>query len=159
MHGTFLACETCHHRPAPGEAIEYAWVDDESDTIVDRPPGDHGVYGAHIYPVRRQSGETERLGHRLSEPQWMAFSERLATVSGPEYNAMSERAHDELQGEPLHCGECHRPDGALDRGALGYTRSEIDRLSQLEMARFLQGDSEFHLPDMGGLITPVPASP
>jgi hypothetical protein len=159
MHGTFLACETCHHRPEAGEAIEYAWVDDEDDNLTRRPAGEHGVYGAHIYPARRSERGMRRLGRRLSEPEWRAFSERAATVGGPEYNAMTDRAHGELQGDPLSCGECHRPEGALDVGTLDYTPSEIERLAQLEMARFLESDSDFHLPDMGGLITPVPASP
>ena len=72
---------------------------------------------------------------------------------------MTERAHFELQGDPLTCGECHRPDGALDREALGYSPSEIDRLVNLEMASLLESNLEFHLPNLGGVVTPVPASP
>ena len=43
--------------------------------------------------------------------------------------------------------------------ALGYTPAEIERLANLEMARFLESEADFHLPDMRGLVTPIAASP
>lgn len=159
MHNTFLACETCHHRPAPGEAITYAWVDDETDEAVPRPPGANGVHGAHIYPFEQTGSGAVRLGARLNEPEWMRFNERIATATGQEFSSLTESAHFELQGDPLTCGECHGPEGALDREVLGYTPSEIDRLANLEMARLLESNVEFHLPDLGRVVTPLPASP
>ncbi|MBN1475542.1 hypothetical protein JXA47_02195 [Candidatus Sumerlaeota bacterium] len=154
-HGTHLACETCHHRPDASEEIVYRWIDDSTDQIVSSVTGSRGVYGAHVYPCRVGSGEQlRRMGKRVSEPEWGALAERAEGLTLEQRRAICDPAHDELQGEPIGCSECHRPDGPLDFAALGHGERMAQRLENLEVVQMLESAAEFHFPDIRGTRSP-----
>jgi hypothetical protein len=158
MHGAFLACEVCHHRPQEGESLEYVWITDRGDQPVRDVEGSRGVYGAHIYPARRSAeGHLERLGKRVNDPRWAALAEQAAGLSSPEQHALRGPAHDDNTGTPLDCRECHRVGGVLDFTALGYAPPMVTRLEHLEVVEMLQGTTQFYFPDLRGTITSVQA--
>jgi hypothetical protein len=160
MHGTFLSCEVCHHRPEESEEIEYVWISDQTDQVVGDVEGDRGVYGAHVFPARRGVlGRVERLGKRVSEPRWAEFAERAAAADQEGREAMRDPVHDEVLEDPLECRDCHEPGGVMDFQALGYSPLRSGRLERLEVVAMLEETVEFHFPDLRGILTPALASP
>jgi hypothetical protein len=154
-HGTHLACETCHHRPDAAEGIVYRWIDDSSDQVVASVTGSRGVYGAHVYPCRADgSGRLQRLGKRIGEPQWSNLAEQAEGLSLEQRRAICDPAHDELQGEPIGCSECHRSNGPLDFAMLGHGERMVQRLENLEVVEMLESATEFHFPDIRGTRSP-----
>jgi hypothetical protein len=154
-HGTHLACEACHHRPDSPEAIEYRWIGDLNDQIVASVTGSRGVYGAHVYPCRvGEDGRLQRMGKRVSEPEWGALAERAEGLTLEQRRAICDPAHDELQGDPIGCSECHRADGPLDFAALGHGERMVQRLENLEVVEMLESAVEFHFPDIRGTRSP-----
>jgi hypothetical protein len=161
MHGAFLGCEVCHHRPAQGEAVEYDWYTDRGDRPVRQVTGSRGVYGAHIYPAQRNAdGHYERLGKRVNDPRWRDLAEAVAKpLPADELQGLIRSAHDELQGPPLDCTECHRVGGVLDFTELGYDPPQVNRMEHLEVVSMIEGTTHFYFPDLRGTLASTEASP
>jgi hypothetical protein len=46
------------------------------------------------------------------------------------------------------CKECHRLQGYLPLAAIGYSRSRMDQLAQLEVIKLIDEYTKFYLPAM-----------
>lgn len=168
MHGAFLACEVCHFRPAQDTPVEFVWFTDKGDRPVRQVNGSRGVYGAHIYPARRDNqGHLQRLGKRVNEPEWARLAQELERLTPGERLALQtpadaqrfQRVHTGVLDPPLDCAECHRVGGLLDFAELGYDPPMVHRLEHLEVVEMLTGTTQFYFPDLRGTLTPIEASP
>lgn len=161
MHGTFLACETCHVPPNDSNELFHAWFTDDTDQVTRRGFGERGVYGAHIYPANHNLvGRTTRLGKRVNDPRWDEFAQYVAAADDAGRDAMKDEAHEGLSDAALVCVDCHTTVlGALDFEFLGYTPLHARRLEHLEVVGMVEESAEFHIPDLRGVLAPISVNP
>lgn len=166
MHSFFLACETCHSRPAPGAPPwEFRWSNKEDGTIVPNPPllakieeaylrGEidelfpvFGNYGAKIAPGRMDSGSFELL----HDEEDMEFAERYIRenerLQDEQKSKLSRIIHENVSFRKVKCADCHTSEGGyLPFEQLGYPPSSLHELKDNPVVGMLYKYEEFHMP-------------
>ncbi len=144
MHTFYLACETCHIRPREGESFAFQWFDDKTGRAVTELKGAQGSYGAKIVPL--QGGR--RLDIFPKEELALEFMNKRDTYTEDERKKIQEELMRHISKEAMTCKECHRPRGYLPLESIGYSRSRIDQLAQLEVIKLIDEYTKFYLPAM-----------
>ncbi len=155
MHGRFIACETCHFRPA-GVELEYRWLayggEQAGQALPDRkPPPEQEEFpslipreDARIAPFHGGEMVLVFADHPFAErveQRWREGTER-------EKAELKVRLHAPLEKRGPKCGECHGERNVLlDPGALGASPRQLRAFRQNTIVRFFErfGDEEGRL--------------
>jgi len=167
MHTFYLACETCHARPAEDEpAFTFRWYDKDSGKVVDNPSAlvkieegftslqekrlypIYGDYGAKVAPGIMKNGEISLL----HGPNEMAFAERYITEQErlePEQKSQMKRIiHRKISEEPAQCTDCHREqDNYIPFAELGYPPTRLRELTNVAVVGMIQKYKQFYIPN------------
>lgn len=144
MHTFFLACETCHLRPAEGETFLFQWFDDKTGALLEKISGTDGNYDAKIVAVM----DNKRLDAFPKEALALEYMQKQDTYSEDEKKKMQEELMAHITKEPITCEECHQEKGYLDYAALGYDPLRSAQLSSNEIVKASKEYGDFHLPTM-----------
>ena len=144
MHTFFLACETCHLRPAADESFIFNWFDDKTGALLKEIQGTNGNYGAKIVPVK----EGTRLDVFPKEALALDYMNMKDTYSEDEKKKKQDELMAHITKEPITCEECHQEKSYLDYAALGYDPLRSAQLSSNEIVKVSKEYGDFHLPTM-----------
>lgn len=144
MHSFYLACETCHIRPAAGESFQFQWLDNKTGEALTERRGSQGSYGAKIIPLKGG----ERLDIFPKEALALEFMKMRDTYTEEESKKIQEELMEHISEEAVTCKECHRKQGYLPLNALDYSQGRIDQLVQLEVVKLIDEYTKFFLPTM-----------
>ncbi len=148
MHTFFLACETCHLRKAPGDAIMFQWFDDQTGAVVKELKGKEGNYGAKIVPVKEGAVGAERLDKFPEETLALDFLKNKDTYTAEQKEKIKQQLMKHISKQPIICEECHCKNGYLNYISLGYSSARSSDLSRIEIVRMIQEYKAFRFPIM-----------
>lgn len=157
MHAFYLACETCHIRPKPGqEAWAFRWYSKETGKLTANPPGlvatekeKYGNYGTKIAP-----GTVEADGnfHFLNDDRERAFVKEYMinkdNLSSTAQSKMKKVIHRMVDDKPFFCDGCHTAsrEPYIPFAELGYPPRRIQQLTNTEVVGMVQKYSSFYIP-------------
>ncbi|HHL39323.1 MAG TPA: cytochrome C [Deltaproteobacteria bacterium] len=157
MHAFYLACETCHVRPARGEpAWVFRWYDKSTGKPIGNPPGlvateidKYGNYGAKIAPGVVEKG----IFRFINGEKELAFVEeyiKKKDLLGPtEQSKMKKAFHRRVNEQPLLCDGCHtKKEPYLPFAKVGYPPHRINDLTSTEVVGMVNRYKEFYIPKM-----------
>ena len=144
MHTFYLACETCHVRQKEGEQLVFKWFDDKSGQEIKTPVGSLGSYGAKIVPTKGGA----RLDEFPKEALAIQYMDNEKTYSDDEKKKIQQELMEHISEEAVTCKDCHKKEGYVNFGTLGYARERINRLVRLEIIQLIDEYKEFYLPTL-----------
>jgi hypothetical protein len=130
MHGSMLACQTCHVALEPPPA-RFAWYSLDDGAPVPAPDTSKsrlGEYGAVLIPV-------DSDGRRLDAPDREALGVYNIEVTGagePEKQKLLDRLHSGLSENAVECAACHSAEpaaGYVPYESVGYSAERARELS------------------------------
>lgn len=147
-HSWFMACETCHIKPANGEQFTYQWLEPNSGKSLTKLTGKPGVYGGLIIPLKTIDSSLERLDILPEEEQQYTkeFITLRKNLDDYQIKWAQERIHKPLSEKPVFCDGCHTEKGILPFRRLLYSEQRAMHLESLDMASMVTTYKEFHLP-------------
>lgn len=160
-HSFFVACETCHVTPKPGEQFQYKWMVRNANTPLAELKGRAGEYGGTIVPFRMESGLATRLDENPAavkrlEDNWTAMERRdgedasLENIQKRKSLLLNTQIHGDLSEKPVFCDNCHRENGLLNFKQLLYSEQRAKTLTLSQGADVIKQYKEFYLPTMRG---------
>ena len=144
MHTFFLACETCHLRPSPGDTFFFRWFNDKTGAVVEELVGTDGNYGAKIVPCKNN----QRLDAFQKEALALDYMKLKDTYTEDEKKRIQGELMEHIAEKPITCEECHSKESYLNYEDLGYTFVRSFELSRIEIVKISKEYLEFHLPTM-----------
>ena len=159
MHTGFMICEVCHLEKASFDRVVYGWMYTENAVFKGKP------YGT-FYDPGLKNGKSEHFISRIAPYQVRGEEKRLlmntwdtdkavAYEAAPPAEASARKQmlaffHQDVHRREISvaCNECHARDGILDLGALGFSRSEIDNLIQLNIKGLVTKYETFYFPHL-----------
>jgi hypothetical protein len=141
MHGSMLACQTCHVAvdPPPARFVWYSLADGAAVSAPDTSKARLGEYGAVLIPVARD-------GRRLDAPDREAVGVYNMQVTGAgelEKQTLLDRLHSGLSDEALDCAACHSADpasGYVPYESVGYSAERAGELREPWILKAVGGD-------------------
>lgn len=164
MHGYFVACETCHYfEDTKPDKIEHHWVKVKTEEKIVRPLAliqqrlankkglakAKGNYGARITPWIKQNGKIYSIVGKSSKGEAQSMLEGFEAFSQSQVKSILQRMHKGLTKKPLKCDACHtHKKTALSYEELGYTKEDINKLMDTEVASVISEYDKFHFPNL-----------
>lgn len=143
-HGTFMSCNVCHFRK---EGVTYRWAEIKNGKVMPLDKGD--FYGLKYI----ESGDRTFLSGENSPAKIVPFLNGAPVeipLRGNENLLKNSKAvsrmHNALSEKALTCEDCHKPDGKLDFGALGFSRQRVEDLENNEVVKGLEKYKVIHFP-------------
>lgn len=157
MHAFYLACETCHIRPKPGqEPWVFRWYDKANGQVTVNPPGlvatekeKYGNYGTKVAPGSLEADGSFRFlnddRERAFVMEYMINKEGLSSTAQSKMKKVIHRMVDE---KPLLCDGCHTSKFTpyIPFAELGYPPRRIQQLTNTEVVGMVQKYREFYIP-------------
>lgn len=159
MHTGFMICEVCHLKKKPYEKVAYGWMYSENAVFKGEPYGtyyDPGLrneksehFISRIAPYELRNGEKRLLMDTWDADEAAAFDKNMPRDSAGWKEQMDFFHRDVNRKEiSVACNECHSHDGILDLEALGFSRTEIDNLTQLNIKGLVTKYETFYFPHL-----------
>ncbi len=159
MHAFYMACETCHVRPAKEQkSYVFRWYDKKTGQIVANPRGlntlnesMYGNYSAKISPgMVKQDGSFQFV----NGPKALAFVERYLKeedlLDDTQKSKMKKVIHRLVNSDPLICDGCHtkKTSPYLPFTSLGYPQRRLRELTSTEVVGMINKYQKFYIPNL-----------
>ena len=159
MHTGFMICEVCHLEKSRFERVAFGWMYSENAAFNGKP------YGTYYDPGLR-NGKSEHFISRIAPYELRGEENHLlmntwdarkaaAFAAEPAANPSKKEErlaffHREVQRREISvaCDECHSRSGMLDLSSLGFSQSEIDNLTQLNIKGLVTKYETFYFPHL-----------
>jgi hypothetical protein len=159
MHTGFMICEVCHLEKASFDRVVYGWMYTENAVFKGKP------YGT-FYDPGLKTGRSEHFISRIAPYEMRGEEKRLLMNTWDTEKAVAYKAsppadrsardrelsafHRQVHRRDLSvaCNECHVRDGMLDLKALGFSKNEIDNLTQLNIKGLVTKYKTFYFPHL-----------
>ena len=159
MHAFYLACETCHVRPAQDEQPwVFRWYDKSSGKVIANPPGlntiDEAMYGnysAKVAPGQLKSDGEFRFLNGAKELEFVErYLDEEKRLNDTQKSKMKKIIHRKVNEKPLLCDGCHTAEGApyLPFVTLGYPNRRMYELTSTEVVGMVKKYQEFYIPNI-----------
>jgi hypothetical protein len=159
MHAFYLACETCHVRPAVTEpAWEFRWYDKSSGQVIANPAGlntiDEAMYGNYTAKVAPGQIDATGVFKFLNGPNELAFVEKYQSeekrLNDTQKSKMKKIIHRKVNEDPLLCDGCHTADNPpyLPFADLGYPNRRMYELTSTEVVGMIKKYQKFYIPNI-----------
>lgn len=159
MHTGFMICEVCHLKKTGFENVVYGWMHTENAVFKGVPygtyfdPGLRNEKSAHfisrIAPYELRNGEKQLLMDTWDADKAAAFDRDIPRGS-PQWEEHMDFFHRDVNRKEISvaCNECHAANGILDLESLGFDRTEIDNLIQLNIKGLVTKYETFYFPHL-----------
>jgi hypothetical protein len=158
MHSDFLNCETCHYQKQRDQ-IRYRWFDMGIDNDITRG----SKFGTHydeetglldgtenhiskITPALGQGDKSEILFMAQSHPMAQDYIQVKDRLTPGQREQAKKKFHGGIESKGWACRECHKKEGVLDLGALGFSERRAREIENLEIVGMFDKYEVFHLP-------------
>lgn len=166
MHSFYLACETCHSVPGPGEpAWTFGWYDKHSGKPADNPRAIlaiedrfirrhdereypvYGDYGARIAPATKASGKLSLLHDEIDMVMVKQYLEQRDRLDAYQKAERKKIIHANVSERALACEDCHQLQSPyIPFAELGYPLTRMRELTINPVVGMLNKYEVFYLP-------------
>ncbi|ADU96746.1 hypothetical protein [Thermovibrio ammonificans] len=144
-HGTFMSCNVCHF-VKPG--VTYSWAEIKGGEVKLLKKGD--FYGLRYIQVGNRVMLSGEESQAKIVPVYNGVPVELP-LKGNEKLLKDPKAvakmHNALTEKVLKCEDCHKPHGALDFRALGFSPERVKDLEHNEIVKGLKEYKTIHFPN------------
>jgi hypothetical protein len=153
MHSAFLACETCHIRPAEDrETGVFKWYSRKTGEIIPSPIQEGvapGLFHAKIVPFERVDGNLQRADDRSQIDFAREYMRTEKTMTETQKAEADKKIHNRVAENPYLCEECHRKeDPIIPFEEIGYSKKRADLLVSNEVVGMIRDYTKFYVPEM-----------
>ena len=167
MHVFYVACETCHVRPAEGEGpLEFRWYDKETGEVAANPIElveiedsyrtqqdferkyiTYGNYGMKIAPGRVEQGKFDFLTGNEMLTFVGNYLVEQATLPPEQQSQVKKVIHRHVNKDPISCEQCHSEQSPyIPFAELGYPPRRVHELTTTAVVGLINKYEEFWLP-------------
>ncbi len=161
IHTQFFVCETCHIKKSDDMPVIYKWY----NPLEERPKGP--FYGTSYDPATgclsigedplakiapflksEESGKLIPAIQIQDAPMAKDYMKIRDKLSPEMREGIKNKFHEKIKPQGHECFKCHTENSILHFKELGFTRSRILNLIQLDVVGMLQRYDEFYLPEL-----------